>query len=322
MRRVILHNAGNWGAKPTSSVDANSLAKCPHALRMNLRQALGPTGVARVSTVLAAGVSPSRIRLGIARGEARRIRKGWLATPDAPAQVVRSVSLGGRVACVSAAQHHGLWTPPHDELHLGRPRRAGRTFADATGVVEHWMSPSWTAAEDPVESVEVLIRQVLLCCEREEAITIIDSALNKRMLTTSRLTRVVKKLPPRFATVLAEVDSASESGLESLCRVRLQNLSASIRSQVTIDGVGRVDLLIGGRLVLETDGRTWHEGGAAFHVDRTRDLTLHRLGYVVIRVSYAHVMDEWMLVELAIRAIVGRGEHLWSAAHRREGLAL
>jgi len=32
-------------------------------------------------------------------------------------------------------------------------------------------------------------------------------------------------------------------------------------------------------------------------------------------------MSEWMLVELSVRALIGRREHLWSATHRREGLA-
>jgi len=269
--------------------------------------------------VRAAGVSMSQIRGAIARGEVRRIRKGWLTTPDASAEVVRAVSLGGRLACVSAARLLGLWTLTREELHLGRPAHSGRANRDAAGVVEHWTSPSWAIAE-PVESIAVLVRQVILCCSREEAIAIIDSALNKRLITVSRLARVLRTLPQKYVSILNEVDAVSESGLESLCRFRLKNLGVSIRSQMSILGVGRVDLLIGDRLVLEADGQSWHDGGAAFHSDRTRDLALHRLGYIVIRVSYVHVIDEWMLVELAVRALIGRREHLWSAAHRREGL--
>ena len=79
--------------------------------------------------------------------------------------------------------------------------------------------------------------------------------------------------------------------------------------------------LKGDRFVIEADGREWHEGGSAFHADRIRDLALLRLGYVVIRVSYPLIMSEWMLVELSVRALIGRREHLWSATHRREGLA-
>jgi very-short-patch-repair endonuclease len=222
---------------------------------------------------------------------------------------------------MSAARHHGLWTPDDTVLHVGRPAHAGRMFGDPTGVVQHWQSPSWTTSEPPIETISTLIRQLLLCCDREQAIAVIDSALNQRKLTAAALKRILMTLPQRFASILGEVDAASESGLESLCRVRLRNIGTGIRSQVNIGGVGRVDLLLGDRLVIEADGQAWHDGRESFHVDRSRDLGLHRLGYIVIRVSYAHVMFEWMLVELAIRAIIGRREHLWSAAHRREGLA-
>ncbi len=278
-------------------------------------------GAARVAALRSAGVSSSQLRLALAHGQLRRIRKGWVAIPDAPADVVRAVTLGGRVACISAAQHHGLWTPDAAVLHVGRPAHAGRAFGDPTGVVQHWQSPSWDEDERPVESVATLVRQVLLCCDREQAIAVIDSALNQRKLPAAALKRILMTLPQRFASILGEVDAASESGLESLCRVRLRNIGTGIRSQVNISGVGRVDLLLGDRLVIEADGQTWHDGRESFHVDRTRDLGLHRIGYIVIRVSYAHVMFEWMLVELAIRAIIGRREHLWSAAHRRDGLA-
>ena len=54
--------------------------------------------------------------------------------------------------------------------------------------------------------------------------------------------------------------------------------------------------------------------------DRTRDLALMRRGYLVVRVGYHHVVNEWQLVEQTVRAVLIRREHVWSAAHRREGL--
>lgn len=278
-------------------------------------------GVARVATLRQDGHSTAQIRAAATRGDVHRLRKGWVAVADAPADVVRAVTLGGRLACLSAARYHGLWVPDVDnELHVSLPRHAGRVFGDLAECTAHWDSASWHDEAATVESVEGLVRQVLLCCDRETAIVIIDSALNRRALSHAALRRLVGGLPSRFASVLSEVDSASESGLETLCRVRLRGLGASIRSQVTIPGVGRVDLLIGDRLIVEADGREWHEGSTAFHADRTRDLALLRLGYIVVRVSYALVVTEWKLVELTVRALLGRREHLWSAAHRREGL--
>ena len=269
-----------------------------------------------------AGHTTAQIRAAVARGDARRLRTGWVAVVDAPDDVVRAVRLGGRLACLSAARHHGLWVPEADDhLHVALPRHAGRRFGDGAEFTVHWDSANWRDLPATVESVEALVRQVLLCCDREIAIVIIDSALNQRKLSWAALRRVVRRLPSRFGSVLDDVDSASESGLETLCRLRLRGLGASIRSQVTIPGVGRVDLLVGERLIIEADGREWHEGRGAFHGDRARDLALLRLGYIVIRVSYPLIMSEWMLVELTVRALIDRREHLWSAAHRREGVA-
>ena len=279
-------------------------------------------GVARVSTLLRAGVSESALRSAVRRRTLFRIRKGWLRTPDAPANVVRCVELGGRLGCISAARYLGLWTPDTaNTIHVSLPHHAGRVhglpMAQAT---IHWQSAAWRAHASPVETVSAAIRQILLCCDRETAVTIIDSALNKRQLSMHELSWIVGSLPPGFESVLSDVDSASQSGLETLCRWRLARVGLSIRAQVPIDGVGRVDLVIGDRLVIEADGREWHEDPAAFLADRSRDLALISLGYIVLRLAYEHIVHEWQRAELAVMALVGRREHVWSAAHRGEGL--
>jgi len=51
------------------------------------------------------------------------------------------------------------------------------------------------------------------------------------------------------------VDPGCGSGLETLARLHLRRRHIRVRSQVHIPPVGWVDLLIGGRLVLELDSR-------------------------------------------------------------------
>jgi len=208
-----------------------------------------------------------------------------------------------------------------EHFHLALPAHAGRIHGDTNAAIMHWQSAAWGSGVPVVESVREAIRQVLLCRDRETSIAVIDSALNRRAITWSELRAIIARLPIRFASVLELVDGASESGLETLCRLRLMALGLRIRSQVAIDGVGRVDLVVGDRLVIEADGREWHAGPRSFLRDRTRDLALMRLGYIVLRVGYEHVLHEWQLVELAVLGIVGRGEHLWTSRHRRDGLA-
>lgn len=268
-------------------------------------------GIARVATLRRDGITESAIRTAVTQGSVRRVRKGWLCSADAAPTLVRAVKLGGRLACISAAAHRGLWTPDTGQLHVAVPRHSGRRHGEPAGTIIHWQGAAWATSPALIEPVSAIVRQVLLCCEREDAVAIIDSALHRGELDMRELHEIVTTLPPRFASVLTEVDRRSESGLESLCRWRLARHGLRIRSQVRIEGVGRVDLLIGDRLVLEADGREWHEGAEAFHADRTRDLALHRMGYTVLRVSYTHVMHEWMLVELAVLAMVARGQHSW-----------
>ncbi|MBX3098813.1 MAG: hypothetical protein KF761_04470 [Salinibacterium sp.] len=278
-------------------------------------------GAARVATLTASGATRGRLRAAVQNGELVRIRKGWLAVPDAPADVIRAVAYGGRLACLSAARFHGLWAPEDDHVHAAIPRHAGRVHGHPEDLIIHWQSTAWSAHSSVVEPVPDLVRQVLLCRPLEDALTVIDSALNTRTLSMAGLAAILDTLPPRFARVIGEVDARSESGLETFCRCRLRPLGISIRSQVRIPGVGRVDLLLGDRIVIEADGAEWHNGSSAFLADRSRDLALVRMGYVVIRVGYAHVVHEWKLIELAIVGLVARGEHRWTAAHHRAGLA-
>lgn len=278
-------------------------------------------GASRIAALLAAGASRSQIRSAVDQGRLIRVRKGWVALPDAHPDVIRAVRFGGRLACVSAARRHGLWTPPEDaRVHVAVPRHAGRLHGHPADLVVHWQSEAWTRRPLVVEPVADLVRHMLLCCEREDALVVIDSALHLGKLTRAALGRVVASLPPRWEGIVDEADRRSESGLETYCRLRLSALGIPIRTQVRIPGVGRVDLLIGDRLIIEADGEAWHEGKDAFIVDRSRDLALLRLGYIVVRVGYQHVVHEWQVVELTVRELIARGEHRWSAAHRRAGL--
>ena len=57
----------------------------------------------------------------------------------------------------------------------------------------------------------------------------------------------------------------AESGIESLLRLRLARLGIRLESQVLVAGVGRVDFVLAGRIILEVDGRLNHDGPAQRH---------------------------------------------------------
>jgi very-short-patch-repair endonuclease len=78
---------------------------------------------------------------------------------------------------------------------------------------------------------------------------------------------------------------------------------------VSIPGVGRVDFLLGSRLVIEVDGTTFHDRGSQFENDRRRDAELSARGYRVLRFSYRQILYDWPLVEAAIWAALARRDN-------------
>lgn len=63
----------------------------------------------------------------------------------------------------------------------------------------------------------------------------------------------------------------------------LRGLGVQVEVQVQIEGVGRVDLVVDGWLIIECDSREYHEGWMTQKRDRRRDLAAAARGYTTIR---------------------------------------
>ena len=96
-----------------------------------------------------------------------------------------------------------------------------------------------------------------------------------------------------------------------MIRLRLAGLHLTVATQVVIPGVGRVDLLVGERLVIEADSIAHHADADGYRRDRARDLRLARLGFRVLRLTWEQVMFEWDEVEATILGLVAEREHRW-----------
>ena len=59
-------------------------------------------------------------------------------------------------------------------------------------------------------------------------------------------------------------------------------------------------VVVGTRLVIEVDGRLYHQDPSAFQEDRRRDAELAARGYAVVRLSYAKVMFDWPWCERVV----------------------
>jgi very-short-patch-repair endonuclease len=145
------------------------------------------------------------------------------------------------------------------------------------------------------------------CLDAEGLIIVLDSMLNKRMIDMADARSIVAA--SRFArhNLAERCDPGSESGTETIIRLRLRATGIHLRTQVVIPGVGRVDLLVGDRLIIEADSREHHL--AKYQTDRTRDRVATGLGYVVIRLTYEDVVYRWGVVFGDIQAIIRRRAH-------------
>lgn len=134
-----------------------------------------------------------------------------------------------------------------------------------------------------------------------EAVVIADSALREKLVGLEELQRYLEAHPGhpdarRLGRVLDFVDPASGSVLESLCRQLLVQHGLRPESQVTMKDaagqtIGRVDFLFPEqRLVVECDGRQWHDPDDARQRDRVRANELERAAWRLLRVTWDEVV--------------------------------
>jgi len=115
---------------------------------------------------------------------------------------------------------------------------------------------------------------------------------------------VFASLPARYAPILTQLDSRAESGPESLMRHILQQLGVDFEVQTNIVGVGRVDLVVDGFLIIECDSKAFHEGWAKQREDRQRDLAAAAQGYFTLRVLAEDLLYHPERVEAAVRGLL------------------
>lgn len=237
------------------------------------------------------------------------IRRGWYETPGADAAVVAAVRAGATVACVSALKHRpGVWIPPHQKrLHTRWSRYRGRPKFD------HQCRAHRTLAT-PITAVDALPEALICaanCLDPDMFVAVADSVL--RLTPTVDLADIRQWFdgaPVRTLRLLGHLDPAAESGTESVVRYRLRRAHIGVRTQVVIPGVGRVDLLVGDRLIIECDS-DGHHNGARRKAECRRDRTSTVGNYRVLRIDYDEVMDdqEWAAFLQEVLALARKGRH-------------
>jgi very-short-patch-repair endonuclease len=282
-------------------------------------------------SLLAFGMTHHAIARAVKRGEFMRIRRGWYASASAPPEAVRAVRIGGVATSLSATRLLGLWTPLDKTLHVALPTHASRLRVPSSqtspgqgdnkgqarpGICLHWRDHDQLPRAGVASVTDALVDAVK-CLPEEQAVVVIDSALNKGLTTGHELESAFARMPRRYMRALGRADGRSESGTETLVRLRLRARGIRVSIQVRILGVGRVDLVVGDRLVIECDSVAFHSGRERYAADRRRDLKLLHLGYLPTRLTYEMVMFDWPATEQMILDIVARRQHLWPRRTRR-----
>ncbi|WP_217176970.1 endonuclease domain-containing protein [Streptomyces sp. AC495_CC817] len=223
---------------------------------------------------------------------------------DAAVDVLLAAQIGGRVTCLSLLRMLGVFVLRVDRVHVGVPRNGSRLTRRSAGTHRtHWGSGS---DEDPrhATSIEEAIILAIRCQSARASVATLDSLLHRRLVTQDRLREIFRGLPSRFGVLLSLVDGSAESGPETFVRLMLRTLGVAFEVQVRIGGVGRVDFVVDGWLIIECDSREFHEGWESQRRDRARDLAAARLGYVTVRPLAADILHDYLGVQEALRDVI------------------
>lgn len=251
------------------------------------------------------GVFPTTITAAVRLGMLRRVRRAHYATPEASFEAIAATRVGGRLCGLSAARSYGFWAGVDRTIHVAVPRNAGRLRTNLRPSESDDLTPD--LFESPIElhwidtprhhecwrvRIEDCLRQVVAWSDAETAIACLDTALTSRAVTPFAIRRWFADEPPRSRVRASSARPGSQAGGESIVRQRLAPLGLVPQQQVSIAGVGRVDMVIE-NLVIEIDGETYHSGPESFEEDRRRDAELLARGYLPLRFTYTQVLDNW-----------------------------
>lgn len=231
------------------------------------------------------------------------MRRGIYASSTACIAAVEAAAHGGSLGCESAARHLGIWVLGKPRIHVWlRSDRHHHTGASREcDCIRHWdAGPSAeNFALPPITRVLLQIHR----CEGDEAFFVVLESARRLGLVTERDLSWLKSHGGAAVRDLVTFSRAdADSGLESLVRLRLRRFGWTVRAQVRVIGTGIVDLMIGGWLIIETDGKANHDSESHRHRDLIRDASSAGWGHPTLRFDYAMVVHDWELVESAIVA--------------------
>lgn len=263
-----------------------------------------PTGALRISS-LGLGTSGRRALKALVAQGALAVRGGVVHLPDASEAIIAARQLGGVLTCGSALARYDLpQLIPALPPHVAVPANRGR--ASLPGVCVH--REVGLELDQPVVDVVTLTARLLRCAPAKEAIAITDAVLRRELATYEEIEARLSGRGngcPEARRRLARCSRRARSPIESLARVELEDAGHTAVPGVVVRNVGEVDLLVDGRLFVETDGYTFHSLKPDWRRDRHREQQLIAQGHLWVRLTYEDVMGgrSVPLVEAALTGL-------------------
>mgnify|MGYP001829001057 FL=1 len=266
-------------------------------------------GAARRSDLVGSSADWRQIRALVEQGLVVAHGAGCYALPDAPRWIVRARQFRGVLTCVSWAEQAGVFVlerPTRTHLAVPAGRSPSRSPNRPSRAVVLHRTPAirpGALPDPPVVPAAVAAVSILRCLAPLNAITTIDSFLNRSVCSTAEIrSALVGPGSRRALDLLSRCDARSDSGLETIGRVVLRDAGLSVECNVHVPGVGWVDLLVEERVVVEFDGFEHHGSLRAFGEDRRRDRALAALGFRVLRFTYDEVVHTPEVIVEAVHA--------------------
>jgi hypothetical protein len=239
-----------------------------------------------------------QVERALALGRLVRLGRGLVGLPELADHVRVAASVGGVLSCASAAAAHDLPVLSRGSTtHVTVPRgRAGVGLRQ--GTVHRRDVPS-------IDGVTTLARTAADCarCLPElDAVVVVDAVLARGVARNEVLEELNGRGARAARAVVALADPGAGSSGETAGRLAIRRAGLTVETQVLIPGVGWVDLLVEGRLVVEIDGFAYHSDAKQFAADRRRDAALVGMGYLVLRFTWLDAVTRPEYVVAMVRA--------------------
>lgn len=265
--------------------------------------------------LIQSGKKPRAIANAVRTGALIRARQDRYVLAGAPQPFIEAIRVGGRLGCISLLAVLGVFVFDDSVLHVHMARGASR-MRSATSRTQrlaarkhgrrpilHWHPLQEPAAAGCVGVVDALIHAVR-CQSARHAIATLDSALHLGLIRLEQVADVFAVLPSRFAVLKELLDGRAQSGPETLVRLMARSLGCRVELQAQFDGVGFVDLVLDGWLVVECDSKQFHSSWQQQLADYRRDATLASLGYSVLRLTAEDILYRPEFVLASLRGLV------------------